>query len=179
MKFNEKTAAKIYNKLLKSNRKKSADPRMPRNTWSADGFTIIGDQFRIYRLTVCPHGISYEITYTPDSTKAGLQQSYHTTVDRVYKSYLSRKEFKIDKPTTECLKSLIAEFKAESKGKAIPAYDFGPDLPQVNAEYLLDILEMFPDAEIYVDSERPLNSALMIYGYYGDAVLMPLYKKGK
>ena len=71
MKFNDKTASRIYNKLLRSNRKKSADPRMPRNVWSSNGFTIIGDQFRIYRLTVCPDGITQELS-TPDSTKADV-----------------------------------------------------------------------------------------------------------
>lgn len=73
-----------------------------------------------------------------------------------------------------------AKYKAQRRSKYetfIPKYDFGGGLPLVNAEYLLDLLELFPDCEIYAH-ENPIYPI-----YYksaaGEAVLCPIRKSEK
>lgn len=78
------------------------------------------------------------------------------------------------------IKSDRAEYKASNRSKYesfVPTYDFGAGLPLVNAEYLLDLLELFPGCEIYAH-ENP------VYPIYfksagGEAVLCPIRKSEK
>lgn len=77
------------------------------------------------------------------------------------------------------IKSDRAEYKASGRSKYesfVSTYDFGAGLPLVNAEYLLDLLELFPDCEIYAHD----NPCYPIYfkSASGEAVLCPI-RKGK
>lgn len=78
------------------------------------------------------------------------------------------------------IKSDRAEYKASNRSKYepfAPTYDFGAGLPLVNAEYLLDLLELFPDCEIYAHD----NPRYPIYfkSASGEAVLCPIRKSEK
>lgn len=78
------------------------------------------------------------------------------------------------------IKSDRAEYKASGRSKYesfVSTYDFGVDLPLVNAEYLLDLLELFPDCEIYAHD----NPHYPIYfkSASGEAVLCPIRKSEK
>lgn len=78
------------------------------------------------------------------------------------------------------IKTDRAEYKASNRSKYesfVSTYDFGAGLPLVNAEYLLDLLELFPDCEIYAH-ENP------IYPVYfksasGEGVLCPTRRRSE
>lgn len=78
------------------------------------------------------------------------------------------------------IKSDRAEYKASNRSKYesfVPTYDFGAGLPLVNAEYLLDLLELFPDCEIYAH-ENPVYP-IYFKSAAGEAVLCPIRKREK
>lgn len=58
-----------------------------------------------------------------------------------------------------------------------PLWDFGDGLPWVNAQYLLDMIETFPDAIATCRAEKPLISAIYFRSDDGDGVLLPVRKK--
>lgn len=75
------------------------------------------------------------------------------------------------------IKSDRAEYKASGRSKYesfVSTYDFGAGLPLVNAEYLLDLLELFPDCEIYAH-DNPLYP-IYFKSASGEAVLCPIRK---
>ena len=78
------------------------------------------------------------------------------------------------------IKTDRAEYKAQRRSKYetfIPKYDFGAGLPLVNAEYLLDLLELFPDCEIYAH-ENPY-SPIYFKSAAGEAVLCPIRRRSE
>lgn len=78
------------------------------------------------------------------------------------------------------IKSDRAEYKASGRSKYesfVSTYDFGVGLPLVNAEYLLDLLELFPDCEIY--AHENCNSPIYFKSASGEAVLCPIRKSEK
>lgn len=87
----------------------------------------------------------------------------------------------LDLPKTEELKQIISILKAEkridkSKKHNIPMYDFGDNLPLVNAEYLLNIMQAIEATKIK-SSAINLTRPIYIKGKKGEAVLMPIRKK--
>ena len=77
------------------------------------------------------------------------------------------------------IKTEHAEWKASKPPKGstfISHYDFGPDLPRVNARYLLDVMELFPKCKIYVKANSPLLSPLYVKDRTGEAILLPVRK---
>lgn len=78
------------------------------------------------------------------------------------------------------IKSDRAEYKASGRSKYesfVSTYDFGVGLPLVNAEYLLDLLELFPDCEIYAH-DNPLYP-IYFKSASGEAVLCTIRKSEK
>ena len=71
------------------------------------------------------------------------------------------------------LKNIIKK-ASETGTRAV--YDFGEDLPQVNARYLLDMLRIFPDAVAYRSASNPKNGAIFFESSAGDGLLLPLRK---
>lgn len=72
-----------------------------------------------------------------------------------------------------------AEWKASKPPKGasfISHYDFGPNLPRVNARYLLDVIELFPKCKIYINANSPLLSPLYLKDRTGEAILLPVRK---
>ena len=61
-------------------------------------------------------------------------------------------------------------------GKKQYIYDFGDNLPRVNAKYLLDMLQIFPDARIYTTAHNTKNRAIFFESAHGDGLLMPIFK---
>ena len=76
-------------------------------------------------------------------------------------------------PTENELKAII---KRSNETKTHAVYDFGDDLPAVNARYLLDILRIFPDATAYRSKTNTKNGAVFFESTFGDALLMPIRK---
>lgn len=125
-----------------------------------DNFCIT-DGYRAFRFKEKIDSISM----LPDTvTKLDLKKFFNDA-----KQY--RKE--LDLPTIQELKLYISEQKAN--GSKIFNFDFGEDKPMVNAKYLLDLLNAFPDAKkmYYEDTLKPL----VVYSKDGDALLLPIRKK--
>ena len=83
----------------------------------------------------------------------------------------------LELPTLNELKAFIKLKKAEQntrKAKDV-IYDFGEDLPAVNAQYLLDILTAFPEAKARIqEGEIGIVKAIYFVADDGDAVLLPI-----
>ena len=70
----------------------------------------------------------------------------------------------------------INKKKFESWRGAPCYYDFGEDLPRVNANYLKNIMDCLPDAKAYV-TDHPLTGPIIFKSDKGDALLLPVRKK--
>lgn len=70
----------------------------------------------------------------------------------------------------------INKRKLESYRGAKTVYDFGDDLPLVNADYLKNIMDCLPDAKAYV-TDHPLTGPIIFKSDKGDALLLPIRKK--
>lgn len=81
-------------------------------------------------------------------------------------------------PTVAELKAFIKTEKAlgrkERKGEFY--YDFGKNLPRVNSEFLLTILEILPNAKAVYCPAMETRSTLTFTSPDGEALLMPCYK---
>ena len=80
-------------------------------------------------------------------------------------------------PSAKELRAHIAVEKAKAGGKrgVSPLWDFGEGKPVVQAEYLLDVVSVFPDAtEIFYGTGEKLMSALFVHCDAGDAILLPV-----
>ena len=80
----------------------------------------------------------------------------------------------IPAPDRAAVKAFIDLQRAESGKKAGALYQFGPGLPVVNAVYLLDLLDVLPDAKLYISANAPLVSPIYASGAAGDALLLPV-----
>ena len=72
-------------------------------------------------------------------------------------------------PTPGELKACIAE----QKGRGRKFYDFGEDRPRVNAQYLKDMMDIFPDATV---TWSGLNCPLLFHSDVGNGILLPVHK---
>ena len=70
----------------------------------------------------------------------------------------------------------INKKKFENWRGAPTYYDFGEDLPRVNANYLKNIMDCLPDAKAYV-TDHPLTGPIIFKSDKGDALLLPVRKK--
>ena len=70
----------------------------------------------------------------------------------------------------------INKKKTGSYRGAATIYDFGEDLPWVNADYLKNIMDCLPDAKAYV-TDHPLTGPIVFKSDKGDALLLPVRRK--
>lgn len=89
----------------------------------------------------------------------------------------------LELPPIEDLKAYIKVKKEELKGIKNASgimWDFGENRPAVNAELLLDIMEVFPDATCAIPSARtPFTGTLYFSSDHGEGVLCPIRKVRK
>ena len=65
-----------------------------------------------------------------------------------------------------------------SKNRKPATWDFGKDLPTVNAEYLLDMLELLPGCTATVSESRPIHSTIYFQAEgVGEGCLCPTRKE--
>lgn len=117
-----------------------------------DGRACASDGFRAIRLNTRPDGF-------PDAPGVDLARFFADSFGDV-----------LPLPTVKEINEII-----KAGGKP-PVFDFGEDLPQVNARYLLDILRVFPDAVCYRTKTKPKNKAIYFVSAFGDGLLLPLRK---
>lgn len=84
-------------------------------------------------------------------------------------------------PSLSALKTHIkasrAELKAAGKKSNCVPFDFGEELPLMNAEILADILEIIPDAKFTASSRNPQFAAVYFEGASGRGCVMPVRRK--
>lgn len=83
-------------------------------------------------------------------------------------------------PDVPTLKAYIKTEKARKKAlkdKNAVIWDFGDGLPAVNAEFLLDVLEILPQAEAIGSRRRPLLDVIYFKSSNGCGVLCPVRVK--
>lgn len=84
-------------------------------------------------------------------------------------------------PCIADLKAYIKELKAKKSDIRLTPhgaiiYDFGDNLPAVNAAYLLDILQLMPEAVAFVDTQKPLINAVYFSDGANEGALLPVRK---
>lgn len=88
----------------------------------------------------------------------------------------------LELPSIAELKAHVKEEKARKKAikdKSAPVYDFGAELPAVNAQYLLDMLEVLPGCTARATAERPKLRGIYFESVHGCGVLLPVRKAGE
>ena len=63
------------------------------------------------------------------------------------------------------------------KACKVGVFDFGEGLPLVNAKYLLSMMRLFPDAEIYASFLTPEIKPLRFYSKIGVGYFLPIRRK--
>lgn len=67
--------------------------------------------------------------------------------------------------------------KRHRKGETFsPYYDFGPGLPRVNPNYLIDFLQLFPDGEAFASEQKPYITPIYFRSADGEGILCPCRK---
>lgn len=89
----------------------------------------------------------------------------------------------LDLPDVGTLRAYIktekARLKAEGNKKRGAVYDFGDGLPAVNAQFLFDMIEIFPDATATASKQRPTLSGIYFNSADGDGILLPVRKEAR
>lgn len=133
---------------------------------TVDGEQYICDAYRLVRfgadsvlpLPECPQNIDYPIN---------IIRSF----DKVYNTVIAL-------PDRDRLAGYIKMQKATHKGERgyKPMYDFGAYLPVVDAQFLLDIMDIFPDAVFSVNASREETNTSFLHfeSSCGEALLCPM-----
>lgn len=82
-------------------------------------------------------------------------------------------------PDVAELRAYIKTEKARKKAikdKTAPVYDFGDGLPLVNAQFLLDTLELLPGCTATISSRAPLVTSIYFESVHGCGILCPIKK---
>lgn len=130
-------------------------------TWmDSAGRQCLCDGFRAIRLNDPVDGLKAAETVTPFD----LGKVYPTEVPPTH----------LELPTTGELKQYIADPGSPRLSDGTVVYDFGPELPRVNAKYLKDMVDVFPDAEAFCDGTK---KPLVFISMKGDGLLLPIHKR--
>lgn len=77
------------------------------------------------------------------------------------------------------IKAEKIRLKSAGEPRAVPLWDFGDGLPAVNAQYLLNIIEIFPDAAATASRDAAQMRAISFKSADGRAILLPVKKGAK
>lgn len=125
--------------------------------WALDGF----------RAYISCKELDVPMAENPPSKKEAMD---------LYDSYFRPFE-KIDKWRIDNIKPL--ERPAIEDLKGLKQYDFGEDKPKLDAKFLREALQTFPDAELsYLESKRWLSPVHFNSGFFGAAIILPIAKGG-
>lgn len=83
-------------------------------------------------------------------------------------------ECPITLPTIAELKTAIKIERTKSKSRGLRYMWKFENGPAVNAQYLLDFMEAFPDAKIYASANKPMFNPLYIDAEKGMGILLPI-----
>lgn len=160
-------ATKTISALLKANKKSSPTETSFNYAWfDEEGRQCVCDGYRAFRLKEA-------LPLEERPADAGK----HFEIEKIFPGNLKDEYAPIPLPDAKEVKAFIAIERAAKKGKREMVWDFGNGLPAVNANFLLDLLNVLPDAtEIYCkDFVHPLYAK----SERGDALLMPVFTEEK
>ena len=83
----------------------------------------------------------------------------------------------LELPDVAELKAYIKTEKARKKAiedNTAPTWDFGPELPLVNANFLLNALELLPGCTATAGKQRPALQAIYFKSEAGEGILLPV-----
>ena len=155
---------KAAERVIKS-AKKQERPAL-HGAWIADGMQYICDAYRAARF---PEPL--DLPKIPENIPPIDAARFFAAADQ-------NAGARLNLPDVHTLKAYIKTEKAARKAagdKRPPVWDFGENLPAVNAEFLLDFIELFPDATATANKYNPLLG--MIYFSTPDGaegVLLPV-----
>ena len=136
-------------------------------TWTDKaGRQLMTDGFRAYRLND-----PMPLPEKPANMDAPDIASLFETTQR-------RENVPLESTDRNALKAFITVEKAN--GQRAPLWDFGPGLPAVNAQYLHDLLTVFPDAKLFAAKNDPkCVSPIYATSERGAALLLPIRMASK
>lgn len=161
----EANAARTISALLKANRKDSGRTALHYAWIDGKGRQCVCDGFRAFRLNEA-------LPLEERPADAGEPLNLDKVVPDIRRGYAAAAL-----PGAKEVKAFIALERAAKGRKVSPVWDFGKGKPAVNAAYLLDLLNVLPDAaEIYCGGPF---SPLYAKSERGDAVLLPVRAEAK
>ncbi len=158
-------AAKTIQRMLNGLKKSDAGRTALHYAWiDEEGRQCACDGFRAYRLNE-----PLPLEERPESAGKGID------LDKIIPDIAAGSFDALPLPSAADLKAHIALERAAKGRKYAPLWDFGPGRPVV-AQYLLDLVTVFPDAaEIFVQrGPRGLFRALYARSERGEAVVLPV-----
>lgn len=158
------SATRTITKLLERSKKENHRPALHYAWLDKDGRQCVCDGFVAFRLKE-----PLPLEPRPDNVGNGID------LDNVMpdgKGYVSS-----PLPSAKEIRAHIAVEKAKAGGKRGTSvlWDFGEGKPVVDAHYLLDLVNVFPDAaEIFHGAGEKILSPLFVRCERGDAILLPV-----
>ena len=149
------------------------NPReMLHGAWIADGLQCLCDGYRAFRLVDHLPGLP--------SIPGGVEPfNVAGCIDPA--RFFSRP---LELPDVAALKVWVKSEKARRKGEGIKTagpvcWDFGEGLPYVNAQYLIDALELLPGCRCKISASRPELGGLYLESPAGDGLVLPCRRPKK
>lgn len=161
----EANAARTISALLKANKKDSGRTALHYAWIDGKGRQCVCDGFRAFRMNEA-------LPLEERPADAGEPLNLDKVVPDIRRGYAAAAL-----PGAKEVKAFIALERAAKGRKVSPVWDFGKGKPAVNAAYLLDLLNVLPDAaEIYCGGPF---SPMYAKSERGDAVLLPVRAEAK
>lgn len=141
-----------------------------------EGKQCVCDGYRGFRLNS-----HMELTAAPELSADGFRFNLAQIIAPLRKNTL-----RLTLPTVAEVRAQIKTDRAEwaakrhRKGETFKAsYDFGPGFPSVDAHYLIDFLQLFPDGEAFTSEQKPYITPIYFRSADGEGILCPIRKSEK
>lgn len=169
----EEAASRICDAAVRMNSQRTNE----QGFWiDEEGKQCVCDGFRGFRLNS-----PMELTAAPELSADGSRFNLAQIIAPLRKNTL-----RLTLPTVAEVRAQIKTDRAEwaakrrRKGESFKAsYDFGPGLPSVDANYLIDFLQLFPDGEAFTSEQKPYITPIYFRSADGEGILCPVRKATK
>lgn len=166
----EEAARRICDAAVRTNSHRPAE----QGFWiDEEGKQCVCDGYRGFRLNS-----PMELTAAPELSADGSRFNLAQIIAPIRKNTL-----RLTLPTVAEVRAQIKTDRAEwaakrrRKGETFKAsYDFGPGLPSVDANYLIDFLQLFPDGEAFTSEQKPYITPIYFRSADGEGILCPIRK---
>ena len=166
----EEAASRICDAAVRMNSQRPAE----QGFWiDEEGKQCVCDGYRGFRLNS-----PMELTAAPELSADGFRFNLAQIIAPIRKNTL-----RLTLPTVTKVRAQIKTDRAEwaakrrRRGETFKAsYDFGPGLPSVDANYLIDFLQLFPDGEAFTSEQKPYITPIYFRSANGEGILCPVRK---